>query len=157
LHPDGWARVMRHDEDRNMVGRILSPPAVPLHVGPRPANRPEHVPSENPGTNILEAARSEVVIDSRCSTGGAEQGLLERSSRKRPLMQGFSPNAQRIANVLVRTRPVSVKRYGKTFHSESCHTLAPWQSTGLLHPLLNHQSSSNSRAASPVQPSRRRM
>src|SRR5258707_8268208 len=49
-----------------------NPPAFPVHVGPGTANRSEHVSSENPGANILEAPRSEVVIDPRCATVGAK-------------------------------------------------------------------------------------
>src|SRR6202046_5178752 len=72
FHLDGRARVMRQDESWNVIGRVLTPPAFPVHVGPRTANRSEHVSSENPGPNILEAPRSEVVIDPRCATVGAE-------------------------------------------------------------------------------------
>jgi hypothetical protein len=72
FHLDGRARVMSQDESWNVIGRGVPPPAFPIHVGPGTANRSEHVSSQNPGANILEASRSEVVIDSRSATVGAK-------------------------------------------------------------------------------------
>ncbi len=72
FHLDGRARVMSQDESWNVIGWVVPPPAFPVHVGPGTANRSEHVSSENPGANILEAPRSEVVIDPRCATVGAK-------------------------------------------------------------------------------------
>src|SRR3954451_5320816 len=63
FHLDGRARVMSQDESWNVIGWVVSPPAFPVHVGPGTANGSEHVSAENPGAHILEAARSEVVID----------------------------------------------------------------------------------------------
>src|SRR5438045_2229330 len=50
FHFDGWTRMMSQDEDRNVIRRVVSPPAFPVHVRPGTANWPEHVPSENPCT-----------------------------------------------------------------------------------------------------------
>src|SRR6202021_1502789 len=58
FHLDGRARVMSQDESWNVIGWIVPPPAFPVYVGPGTANRSEHVSSENPGANILEAPRS---------------------------------------------------------------------------------------------------
>jgi hypothetical protein len=72
FHLDGRPRVMSQDESWNVIGRVVPPPAFPVQVGPRTANRSEHVSSENPGADILEAPRSEVVIDPRCPAVGAK-------------------------------------------------------------------------------------
>jgi hypothetical protein len=72
FHLYGRARVMSQDESWNVIRWVVPPPAFPVHVGPGTANRSEHVSSENPGANILEAPRSEVVIDPRCATVGAK-------------------------------------------------------------------------------------
>ena len=72
FHLDGRARVMSQDESWNVIGWVVPPPAFPVHVGPGTANRSEHVSSENPGAHILEAPRSEVVIDPGCATVGAK-------------------------------------------------------------------------------------
>ena len=71
FHLDGRARVMSQDESWNVIGWVVPPPAFPVHVGLGTANRSEHVSPENPDANILEAPRSEVVIDPRCATVGA--------------------------------------------------------------------------------------
>jgi hypothetical protein len=72
FHLDGRALVMSQDESWNVIRWIVPPPAFPIHVGPGTANRSEHVSAENPGANIPEAPRSEVVIDPRCATVGAK-------------------------------------------------------------------------------------
>ena len=72
FHLDGRARVMSQDESWNVIWWVVPPAAFPVHVGPGTANRSEHISSENPSANILEAPRSEVVIDPRCATVGAK-------------------------------------------------------------------------------------
>ena len=62
FHLDGRARVMSQDESWNVIGWVVPPPSFPVHVGPGTPNRSEHVPSENPGSNIPKASRGEVVI-----------------------------------------------------------------------------------------------
>src|SRR5688572_18711226 len=81
FHLEGRARVMSQDESWNVIGWVISPPAFPVHVGPGTADGSEHVSSENPGANILEAARSEVLIDPRRATVGAQYAPLERACR----------------------------------------------------------------------------
>src|SRR5262249_13267716 len=48
FHLDGRARMVSQDEDWNVIGRVVPPPAFPVHVRPGTTNRSEHVPSENP-------------------------------------------------------------------------------------------------------------
>src|SRR5207249_290093 len=43
FHFDRLVRVPRQYEHRRMIGRILSPPAAPLVIGPGPAHGAEHV------------------------------------------------------------------------------------------------------------------
>src|ERR1700719_4914452 len=56
LHLDGRASVMSQDESWNVIGWVVSPPSFPVRVGPGTPNRSEHVPSENPSANVLEAS-----------------------------------------------------------------------------------------------------
>ncbi|WP_306667921.1 4-hydroxythreonine-4-phosphate dehydrogenase PdxA, partial [Klebsiella pneumoniae] len=46
-------------EDRHVIGRGVAPPALPRIVGPGAAHRAEHVAAEDPGADIVEAARGE--------------------------------------------------------------------------------------------------
>ena len=109
FHLNGRARVMSQDEDWNMVWRVVPPPPFPVHVRPGSANRSEHIPSENPCTDVPEAPRGEVVIDPRSAAVGAKDDPLECARRKRPLVQLSPARTKRIIDVLVRTSAVSVK------------------------------------------------
>src|SRR5262249_28053328 len=63
FHYQGRPRVMGEHEDRRVIGRVLTPPAAPALVGPGSAHGAEHVAAEDVGTEVLEAAQREVVID----------------------------------------------------------------------------------------------
>src|SRR6185437_2906947 len=87
LHLERLPRVLSEDEDRGVVGRVLSPPASPALIRPRSPDRAKHVPAEDPGADILEAARREVVVDARFASFLAEH-LSRRARGKKPPMQG---------------------------------------------------------------------
>src|SRR3569832_2794682 len=79
FHLDRWARVVGLDEDWNMIRWIVPPPAFPVHVRPRPTDGAEHIPPKYPGSDILTAARGEVLVQPRRAALLAEQGALERA------------------------------------------------------------------------------
>src|SRR3569833_2468018 len=79
FHLDRWARVVGQDEDWNMIRWIVPPPAFPVHVRPRTTTGAEHIPSKYPGSDILKAARGEVIVKPRRATLLAEQDALERA------------------------------------------------------------------------------
>jgi hypothetical protein len=60
--------MMREHERGHVIRRLLAPPAAPALVRPRPAHRPEHVAAEDPGADVLEAARGDVVVDAALAT-----------------------------------------------------------------------------------------
>jgi hypothetical protein len=62
-----------------VIDRILAPPTPPALIWPGSANRPEHVPAENPSPNILKASSGKVIINARFSAIVTEQVLLKRS------------------------------------------------------------------------------
>src|SRR5438093_12999407 len=62
FHLEGRARVMREDEDRHVVGRVLAPPASPGFDVPHDSDRTEHVPSHRPCTEVLEPPTREVIV-----------------------------------------------------------------------------------------------
>src|SRR3569832_1819037 len=76
---DRWARVVVQYLDCNMIRWIVPPPAFPVHVRPRATNGAEHIPPKNPGSDILNAARGEVIVKHRRATLLAEQDALERA------------------------------------------------------------------------------
>src|SRR5260370_41528149 len=46
VHLDRIARMVRQHEGRRVIGWIVTPPALPALVRPRPADLPEHIASE---------------------------------------------------------------------------------------------------------------
>src|SRR5208337_2380770 len=55
-HGDGWAGIVGEYEDGSVVRRVVAPPPLPSVVGPGSANRPKHVPAQNPSSDIGESA-----------------------------------------------------------------------------------------------------
>src|ERR1700722_6897339 len=92
VHFDRRARVVSEHEYRVVKGRILSPPADPLVLDPRPTYRAEHVPPHDGGAHARSPRREELVVEPLLSAvnadhlnpaTGAEDPFLER--RGRPL------------------------------------------------------------------------
>ena len=120
FHLYGRARVMGQDEHWNVIGRVVPPPALPVHVRPGATNRSEHVPPEDPGTNILDAPRSEIVIDPSLAAF-LSMHLPPRASGNYLVVQGVTADAKRVVNALIRTRSVAVKPDGEALNSDSRH------------------------------------
>src|SRR5919106_5503276 len=121
FHLYGRARVMGQDEDGNVIGRVVPPPPLPFIVWPRPTDRSEHVPSEDPGADILEAPRGEVLVDAGRALVATHDVALECPRREEPLVELLPANAERIVDVLIRTCSVSVERDGEAFNSYLGH------------------------------------
>jgi hypothetical protein len=109
--------MMGQDEDLDVIGRIVSPPTLPLGVRPIPANGTEHVPPKNPGPDIAKATRREIVVNPGGTAIPGEHGLLEPAGRDQPLVQFLAADAERMVEVLIGTRSVSVEREGETFNA----------------------------------------
>jgi hypothetical protein len=120
FHLYGRARVMSQDENWNVIGWVVPPPALPGHVRPGATNRSEDVPPEDPGTKFLGAPRSEIVINPSRATF-LSMHLPPSASGNYPVVQGFTADAERIVNALTRTRSVAVKRDGKALNADSRH------------------------------------
>src|SRR5262245_54643118 len=121
FHCNGSTRVVSEDEDWNVIRRIVSPPAFPVHVRPGTANRSEHVPPENPCPNIPKATRGEVFVNPRCAAVLAKQGPLQRACREEPVVQICPANAERVAALLLWDSSVSIERDSEALNANSCH------------------------------------
>src|SRR4051794_18500704 len=100
VHDDRRARMMRENIDRNVVRWIFAPPALPFVVRPFASDRPKHVATENPCTDVLEPARAVLIVGS----GGASlfaHHVLEGPGGKKPFMESLSAEAERVFDVLV--------------------------------------------------------
>src|SRR6185369_16644158 len=121
LHLEGRPRVMREDEDRHVIRRVLAPPTSPGIVRPRAANGAEHVAAHDPCAQILEPASSELVV----APGGAglrrALHLLERPRRDEPVVQRFAAAPKRLLATLVRTGAITVERDAEPVHAHLRH------------------------------------
>src|SRR4029077_16707194 len=117
LHGERLTRVVREDEHRRVVGRVIAPPAAPGLVGPRAAHGTEHVAPEDPGADIPEPARHEVIVHAALATLAAEQ-LACRSRGKHPLVQRVAAHAQGLVAALVRTGAVAVDRHRESVYAQ---------------------------------------
>src|SRR5579862_2002800 len=121
LHYERRTRMIDEHENLGMVNRVLAPPSPPTLIRPRTAHWPEHISAHNPGTNIVEAARGKVVVDPGLSALGAEQLSLKRASSERPSMKGFTADAQRVLQGLIRACAEAINRNGEAFYTEFSH------------------------------------
>jgi hypothetical protein len=109
-------------EHRHVIHRVLAPPArAPALIGPGPANRPEHVPAENPGSDVLKAPGGKVFVDAVLPAVVAEHVPLKRPRGHGPAMQRGATHAERVVEVLVPARAEAVQGDGETFDAEFGH------------------------------------
>src|SRR5262245_51457667 len=143
LHRDGRTSMVRKDEDGYVVGRVLAPPSLPSVVGPGTPHRPEHVSAHDPGADVREAARGEVVVDALSADLVTDQRasevrghVLERLRAEDPLVQRHSPDAHRIGQILVGTGAVTIDGDSKCIYSKPRHERNPFRYRYRLRPLL---------------------
>jgi hypothetical protein len=121
LHHDRPTRVMREDEDWDVIGRILTPPSLPIFIGPWPPDGPEHVSAQNPCADVVEPARCTVIIDTSSTVSGAEEYLLKGTRRERPRVKFGATNSEWVVYALVLSCAVAIEGHCEAFDSESCH------------------------------------
>jgi hypothetical protein len=107
LHLERLARVVGEHEDGRVVRRILTPPALPVLVSPRPADRPEHVAAHDGGADVDVPRTGALVIEARLAALAAVI-VAEAAGRKRPLMQRHAALAERVVEILVGAGHVAV-------------------------------------------------
>jgi len=109
IHDERCARVVRQYEHLGMIYRVFPPPPTPTLVRPVPAYRPEHVPAQDPGTDVVKSSCSVIIVESGFASIAAEEPLLKRPSGKCPAMQGSPSYAQWMIKVLVRASAEAVQ------------------------------------------------
>ena len=120
LHLERRARVMREDEHRRVIRRLLAPPAAPAIVGPRPAHRPEHVAPEDPRADVGEALLRHGVVGPRLAFAQVLH-LAPEARGEEPLHQLGTAHAERVLQVLVRPGAVAVDGDGEALHAQLGH------------------------------------
>src|SRR5262249_52979302 len=100
---------------RHMIRRLVAPPALPALIRPRPAHRPEHVPSENPGADAGEAELGHLVVDAGLAVGLSVH-LPPDAGVKEPFHPLGPADAERMLEILTRSGAVSVDRDREALH-----------------------------------------
>src|SRR5262249_15230016 len=128
LHREGRTSMMGEHEDGYVVGRVVAPPTFPTVVGPRAPHRTEHVAAHDPGAEVLEAARGEVVVDAFSADLVTDQrsreiacDLPERLGAEDPLVQRHPSDAHRIGEILAGARAVTIDRDSKCVDPKPRH------------------------------------
>src|SRR6185436_10038846 len=96
LHLEGLARMVREDEDRHAVRRLLAPPALPALIGPRSTHRAEHVAAQDPGAEVLEALFRHRIVDAGLTPFEVKHRLAEHAGREEPPHQLLAPYPERV-------------------------------------------------------------
>src|SRR5207244_1028458 len=102
------------------IRRVRAPPSLPVRIGPRTAHRSEHVPTHDPGANLAESARGEIVVGSRGAALVAEH-LPKRAGRERPVVQRHPAGAKRALEALVGTGTEPVDRNAEALNTQLAH------------------------------------
>jgi hypothetical protein len=105
--------MIREHKNGSVERRVVAPPPLPTVVVPRSANRPEHVPADNPGSNIDETTCRKIVIDAR-RAAVASNHLVKCSSGEEPLVYGLAADSERVGEVLIGASTVAIERNGET-------------------------------------------
>jgi hypothetical protein len=111
-----------------MIGRVVAPPSFPAIVGPGSSDGTEHISSQNPSADFLDATRCELVIRSCRATILAEH-LVKGAGGENPLVQCATADSERIVEVLVRPGTVAIKRYCKAVNAKLWHRIFLRQET----------------------------
>src|SRR3989304_1354503 len=120
-HRDGRACMMRQHKDRRVKRRVFTPPAFPVLVWPRAANRAKHIAAQNPRSDVLDAARRKIIVYSSCARFFAVQQLLKRGGWEKPLVYIQTPDAIRIAEALFRPGGKSIEGQTEAWHAQLTH------------------------------------
>src|SRR5882757_4416377 len=102
--------MMRQHEYRHMVGRIVSPPALPGMVGPSAADRAEHVSPHDPGAQIFHRFPGEAIVDVGRTALLADH-FVKHPRLQQPPGHDHAADTKRMFKVLMWGRPESVERY----------------------------------------------
>src|SRR5437773_2422432 len=93
----------------SVIGRSVSPPALPRLIDPWPADRPEHVPAQDPGSDILEGLRGKIIVDASAAAGLVVH-LVKNLGLLKPVMQLEATDTERILQILSRAGAKAIQR-----------------------------------------------
>src|SRR5450759_461328 len=104
----------------SVVRRTVAPPPLPSVIGPGPANGPEHVPAQNPCSDIGKPSCREAVVDAGCAALASEHPF-ECLGRKSPFVQRNAAGSERIGEILAGTCAIAIDGNRETVHAQLGH------------------------------------
>ena len=108
-------------EDRYVIDRIFSPPALPTFVEPRSAYGSEHISAQNPGADVSKASRCEVVVNPSFPAVVAEQCLLKDTSPEGPGVKGSATCSEWMLQALIGAGGIPIERDREALDAQQCH------------------------------------
>lgn len=124
FHLDRSARVVGEHKNRSVVRRIVAPPSLPNVVWPGSADRPEHVPANDPRADIVEASSDKVIVNSGSAAILAKH-LSKGARAEDPFVQRHAADAQWIDEILVGAGTVAIEGDCKAVDAEFGHKVVP--------------------------------
>src|ERR1700674_5856142 len=144
-HLNRRTRVVRQHDHRGMKRRIVSPPALPLVVGPGALKRAKFPPPHDFDADALAPCGRESVIN----PGGAGLALhrLEGARREEPFMQAVTRVAEGRIGALAGTGAEAIERHREVVHPNALHALPPFIRTEVWYAVVSRISTPCGRPA----------
>src|SRR3989441_812731 len=123
-----------------MKRRIVTPPALPLVVGPGALKRAKFPPPHDFDADALAPCGRESVINA----GGAGLALhrLEGARREEPFMQAVTRVAEGRIGALAGTGAEAIERHREVVHPNALHALPPFIRTQVWYAVVSRISTS---------------
>src|SRR5262249_42379389 len=118
------------------LGRPAAPPPRPRRVRPRPADRSEHVPAEDPRPDVLEPADGEVIVHAGDPLALSVH-LLERAGLEEPLEHRLAPDAERVLEILIGAGAESIEGDAEAGDTHTGHGFSGGRQRGLVDGLVS--------------------
>src|ERR1700694_3325580 len=117
--------MARQHEHRVVVRRVVAPPTLPFLVGPRPADRAEHVAPHDRGADAGVARDHEPLVDALVAALLADHATAV-TGREDPLVQPRPADAERVVKALRRPSAVPVDRDREVMDAQFGHGNSPY-------------------------------
>src|SRR5262249_59508656 len=124
VHGDRRTRVVREDEHRQVIRRLVAPPSSPTLIRPWTTHGSEHVAPENPRADVFERLGSDVVIDARFAAIETVHPTPDLSLKK-PLEEFRPVDTERMIKILIRTGAVAINGHRETQNTDFRHRWLP--------------------------------
>jgi hypothetical protein len=124
FHLQRRAWILGQHEHGHMVWRFLAPPALPVVVRATAHGPAKHIPAQDPGANILEAARGEVLVRTIRSLLSSPIMRWKVRVPRNHVCSSPPRSPQWILQALVRACAKTIERDGKAAYFKFGHEIS---------------------------------